>query len=214
MTVSGANRIAGLDVSRETSEAFEAFEAFEALVRRWNPAINLVSKSSLANIRERHTLDSAQLFSLRGKGAAHWVDLGSGGGFPGIIIAILARELCPEMRVTLVESDARKAAFLFEAARTLGLDVTVMNQRIESLPGLRADVLSARALASLTDLLGYARAHLRDDGLAVFPKGGRHAEEVAEAQRDWVFEIDSVPSLSEPEAAILLIRKINRAHES
>jgi len=201
----------GLDVSRET---LEALETFEALVRRWNPAINLVSKSTLPTLRERHTLDSAQLFAFCPTSASHWVDLGSGGGFPGIIIAVLARDQRPGLRVTLVESDARKATFLRESARVLGLGLSVMNKRIETLPALNADVLSARALAPLVQLLGFAHTHLREDGLAILPKGGRHADELAEARRKWEFELEAQPSLSDPEAAIFLIRKINRAHES
>lgn len=211
MSVAGAQMVADQSVSRETSEALSQLEG---LVQRWNPAINLVSKASLLHLRDRHILDSAQIFGHAPVGARHWVDLGSGGGFPGLVVAILAKEKQPQLHFTLVESDARKATFLRQAARELGLSVEVLAQRIESVPELKADVLSARALAPLSALLGYAERHLQPDGVAIFPKGERFADELAEARRHWKFEVDCRPSLSDPGAAILVIRKIERAHET
>ena len=142
-----------------------------------------------------------------------WVALGSGGGFPGLVVAILAQEMKPDLRVTLVESDLRKATFLRQASQALGVPVTVRTERIESLAPQNADVLSARALASLADLLGYAERHLRADGLAIFPKGARWAEELAQARTMWAFDPYSRQSLSEAEAAILEIRNIHRARQ-
>jgi 16S rRNA (guanine527-N7)-methyltransferase len=203
--------VAGQSVSRET---FEALEALEALVRRWNSAINLVSKTTLSDLWQRHIVDSAQLFAHCPPSARHWVDIGSGGGFPGLVIAILAKESMRELHVTLVESDMRKATFLRQAVQALGLDVTVHSDRIESLPSLASDVISARALAPLSKLLSVAASHLRHDGVALFPKGARHAEEMAEARKSWSFEAKTQPSLSESGAAILVIRNINRAKQN
>lgn len=200
--------VGGLSVSRET---FAALQALEALVRRWTPAINLVSKGTLPHLWTRHIVDSAQLFSLCPESAETWVDMGSGGGFPGLVIAILAREARPNLRVTLVESDLRKATFLRQAAQTLNLDVAVKSQRIESLEPLHADVLSARALASLQELVAIASQHLQPNGLAIFPKGARFQEELAQARETWAFDVDTRPSLSDGEAAILVIRSIHRA---
>ncbi|MDM7931699.1 16S rRNA (guanine(527)-N(7))-methyltransferase RsmG [Tabrizicola sp.] len=208
MNASGELRIAGLDVSRET---FEALEAFAALVRRWNPAVNLVSATSLSHLFDRHIVDSAQLYKLAPTATQNWVDLGSGGGFPGLVIAILAKGQNSDLRITLVESDARKATFLRQAAQSLGLQVCVLNDRIESIPQLGADVLSARALAPLVGLLPFAERHLRSDGSAIFPKGARFAEELTEARKSWDFEVDTHSSLSEPGSAVLVIRKIRRA---
>lgn len=208
MNASGELRIAGLDVSRET---FEALEAFAALVRRWNPAVNLVSATSLSHLFDRHIVDSAQLYKLAPSATQNWVDLGSGGGFPGLVIAILAKGQNSDLRITLVESDARKATFLRQAAQSLGLQVCVLNDRIESIPPLGADVLSARALAPLVGLLPFAERHLRSDGSAIFPKGARFAEELTEARKSWDFEVDTHSSLSEPGSAVLVIRKIRRA---
>jgi 16S rRNA (guanine527-N7)-methyltransferase len=203
--------VAGQSVSRET---FAALENFEALVRRWNPAINLVSKASLVGLRDRHTIDSAQLLAFCPSSAQRWVDLGSGGGFPGLVIAILARELRTALHVTLVESDARKATFLREAVRVLNLDADIRNERIESLLRLEADVLSARALAPLAGLLSYAEQHLQTEGVALFPKGAKHNEELVEARKLWRFDLVSHASLLDSEAAVLEIRKVQRAQQS
>jgi 16S rRNA (guanine527-N7)-methyltransferase len=209
MTVA-EGRLAGQIVSRET---MQALREFEALVRRWTPAINLISKSSVPVIWDRHIVDSAQLFALRPQGAQHWIDIGSGGGFPGLVIAILAQEAAPGMKITLVESDARKSTFLRTAAKSLGLNVDVITDRVELLPNMQAEVLSARALAPLVDLIPYAIQHLAPDGVALFPKGARHSEEVAAARQRWLFDIESRVSVSEPDAAILIIRNIERAKQ-
>jgi 16S rRNA (guanine527-N7)-methyltransferase len=210
MTAAVEELVAGLNVSRET---IAALQSFEALVQRWNPAINLVSKSSLSQLWPRHILDSAQIFTFCPPKAQSWGDLGSGGGFPGIVVAILAKELMPGLRVTLVESDARKATFLRQAVQALGLPTVVQSQRIESTEPLRADILSARALASLPDLLGFADRHLAPGGTAIFPKGERFPEEIADARKTWAFDVDTRPSLSEAKAAILVIRNIRRAQD-
>ena len=202
--------LGGIDVSRET---FAKLQAFGELVQRWTPAINLVSKATLPDLWNRHIVDSAQIFAFCPPDARSWVDLGSGGGFPGLVVAILSHQFSPDLRVTLVESDLRKATFLRQAAQTLGLNVDVRTQRIEDLPEMNANVVSARALAPLSDLLSYADKLLATDGVAVFPKGARHAEELAAARRAWDFDVDTRPSLSDGEAAILVIRNIHRAHD-
>jgi 16S rRNA (guanine527-N7)-methyltransferase len=199
--------VAGLDVSRET---LAALQQFEELVRRWTPAINLVSKATLLDLWTRHILDSAQIFALCPFSATSWADLGSGGGFPGVVVAILAKQLKPELRVTLVESDLRKATFLRQAAQTLALSVSVCSSRIEALDPLNAEVISARALAPLTDLLAHADRHLAARGLAIFPKGARYAEELAVAREAWAFDVDAQQSHSDADAAILVIRNIHR----
>jgi 16S rRNA (guanine527-N7)-methyltransferase len=208
MTTASEATVGGLTVSRET---FGALKELEALVRKWTPAINLVSKNTVPHLWERHIVDSAQVFQLCPTGAETWVDLGSGGGFPGLVIAALAREALPGLHVTLVEADLRKATFLRQAAQALALSVDVRSQRIESLPPLSADVLSARALAPLSALIGYADVHLKPGGVAIFPKGARYLDELAEARSLWSFDVDTQPSLSEGEAAILVIRNIHRA---
>ncbi len=207
MSTDAHGLIERLNVSRET---LTALADFETLVSKWTPIINLVAKSTIGSLRDRHTADSAQLFGLAPINATQWLDLGSGGGFPGIVLAILARELRPALRMTLVEADGRKAVFLREAVRTLGLDAIVNNERIEDLKPQEAEVISARALAPLATILGYAARHLSDGGLALFHKGERSEVEIGAARARWVFEVDSVCSLSDPRSKILMIRKIQR----
>lgn len=205
MTVDGGSAARVLDVSRETSERLRDYLA---LVEKWNPAINLVAPGSLADGWRRHVADSQQLWSLAGVSAGHWLDIGSGGGFPGMVIAILARDLAPGLRVTLVDSDSRKCVFLKEAARSLMLDIEVRKERIETLPPMGADVISARALAPLDSLLGFAALHMKADGLALFPKGRTAQAEIDAARRNWVFDCEATASQTDSEAVVLKIRNI------
>lgn len=195
-----------LNVSRET---LERLRCYEALLNKWNPAINLVAKSTLQDAWTRHFVDSAQIFSL-GAGAAHWADLGSGGGFPGMVVAILAAEQAPDMRVTLVESDQRKATFLRTVARETGANVDVIVARIEETAPLNADVVSARALASLDGLLGFAERHLNHNGKAIFLKGENYQHEVNEALASWRFDVQKTPSTTDSRAVILTIGELTR----
>ncbi|MBL3568266.1 16S rRNA (guanine(527)-N(7))-methyltransferase RsmG [Rhodovulum sulfidophilum] len=205
--MSGSLQVLG-DVSRETSERLSAYAA---LLRKWNPAINLVARSTLDDLETRHFKDSAQLFGLCPTDARHWVDLGSGGGFPGLVIAILARELAPDLHVTLIESDQRKAAFLRTVCRDLGVAATnVIDSRIESAKPQGADVLSARALAPLPRLLDYADRHLAPGGVALFPKGARFAEELDAALASWRFDVQNHPSKTDPQAVVLKLGGIAR----
>ena len=134
------------DVSRETQERLEIYGD---LLTKWNPRINLVSKKSLDEMWTRHFADSAQIFALAPHSVDHWVDMGSGGGFPGLVVAILGQDGGSPRRMTLIESDARKAAFLRVVIRETGLTATVLNERIEKAAPQSANVLSARALTDL-----------------------------------------------------------------
>ena len=196
------------NVSRET---LVRLEEYAALLAKWNPVINLVSKSTLPDVWQRHMRDSAQLWPLCPKGARLWVDIGSGGGFPGIVIAILAAELAPEMRVILIESDQRKATFLRTVAQTLGLELRVESQRAEDVPPLGADVVSARALTALSGLLPLAQRHLAENGAAIFPKGQSAAQELTDALELWQFAVTKTPSETDHQAVVLQIRDIARA---
>jgi len=202
-----ASFLAARNVSRET---LERLSRYETLLRKWNPAINLVAKSTVEQIWTRHFLDSAQLFDLAGPEWHTWVDLGSGGGFPGLVIAILAAEERPEAVVTLIESDGRKAAFLANVSRGLGLRARIVNARIESVQPLGVPVLSARALAPLGALVGFAAGHLTADGVALFPKGANHAAELDEALEAWRFSYETTPSATDPNAVVFSIRDISR----
>lgn len=199
--------ISQLDVSRET---LVRLEQFAALLTRWNARINLVASSTVPDLWGRHILDSTQIFALAPRSTRHWVDLGSGGGFPALICAILAREGLPECHFTLIESDKRKCAFLTTAARDLDLPVRVIAERAEAVPGQSADVVSARALAPLPDLLPLVAAHLGQNGVALLPKGKNHAAELAAARAGWQFDADAVESQTDPLARVLILKGIAR----
>jgi 16S rRNA (guanine527-N7)-methyltransferase len=196
------------DVSRET---LERFSTHLALLERWNAHINLVSTTTLPDAWRRHIADSAQLWQLAPRLPKHWLDLGSGAGFPGLVIAAIAAEKSPATHVTLVESDQRKAAFLRSVATESNLIVSISADRIESLSEQEADVVSARALAPLPRLLEMAEKHLKLGGICLFLKGETVHSEVAEAGRLWRINPRIHPSLTDPRAAIVEIGAIDRA---
>jgi 16S rRNA (guanine527-N7)-methyltransferase len=180
---------------------------FTALLLRWNSRINLVAERDPATIRRRHVEDALQLAPLLPPGCGPIGDLGSGGGFPGLVLAMTVSR-----PVHLVEADRRKAAFLTETAAQLGLDhVRVHPDRIESarIPLLAA--VTARALAPLETLLGHAERLLAPDGTAIFPKGRTAEAELTDARHRWTFRAERFPSRTDPEAAILRLSQIRRA---
>lgn len=191
-----------LDVSRE---AMLKLGTFLDLVEKWNPKINLVSVASLASAWTRHMLDSAQLLSLVNRPTGVWLDIGSGGGFPGIVVSIIAQESNPDLRVSLVEADRRKAVFLGEAVRKLNLTAKVYCERIENLPPMDAQIISARALAPLESLLPMVSRHLSEGGVALFPKGHSFQMELNAARRNWSMQYEAVPSKTDSDGAILKI---------
>ena len=196
-----------LDVSRET---MDRLEVYVQLLKKWNPKINLVSRSTLDDLWERHFVDSAQLYSLVPSGFCRWVDLGSGGGFPGMVCAIIAAEKSPESEFTLIESDARKSVFLRTVARETGVKATVITDRIERASPAEADVLSARALADLPTLLEFCARHLQKTGTALLPKGVYWEKEVQDARKSWFFGCEPTTSITESGAVILRIGGISR----
>jgi len=201
-----SSQLGGVDVSRET---IQNLEHFAALVTKWTPKINLIAKGSVLDIWDRHIIDSVQLYRFAPKAYEKWADLGSGGGFPGIILAILAKEKQPNAHFTLIESDQRKSTFLRTAARELRLSITVIAERIEQTAPLGADVVSARALAPLPSLLPLVGRHMRDGGICLLHKGKQAAQEVADAKNDWSFDLEDHASMTDPEARLLIIQRIS-----
>ena len=195
------------DVSRET---LDRLDAFVALVEKWNPVINLVAKSSLSDIWHRHVEDSAQIILMAELGD-YWIDIGSGGGFPGIVVAIILKEMAPATKVVLVESDVRKATFLRQVAATLDLSCEIHNSRIESLNLPRGKTISARALAPLPKLLKLAENLVEEGGICLFMKGQSYLDELADARKAWSFECEAKKSQTNAAAAVLKIRNIQRA---
>lgn len=203
MTDARDTLIRDFDVSRETLERLDIYEAH---LQKWSPRINLVSKSTLPDAWRRHFLDSAQLARLAPSGKLNWADLGSGGGFPGLVVAILR----PHARVTLIESDRRKCVFLNTVIRETGLTATVLTARIEEVPPLGADVISARALASLDVLLDYTVLHGTPASTALFPRGAQTSDDIAKALETHAFHCETHPSLSNEDGTILRITEIAR----
>jgi len=201
-----SSQLGGVDVSRET---IQNLEDFAVLVTKWTPKINLIAKGSVPDIWDRHIIDSVQLYRFAPKVYEKWADLGSGGGFPGIILAILAKEKQPNAHFTLIESDQRKSTFLRTAARELRLSITVIPERIEQTAPLGADVVSARALAPLPSLLPLVGRHMRDGGICLLHKGKQAAQEVADAKNDWSFDLEDHASMTDPEARLLIIQRIS-----
>ncbi|RDD63257.1 16S rRNA (guanine(527)-N(7))-methyltransferase RsmG [Ferruginivarius sediminum] len=193
-------------VSRET---LERLERYVAVLTKWNRAVNLVGRRTMEDVWRRHILDSAQLFEhlpVQSAGRSRRVvDLGSGAGLPGLVLAAMGAG-----EVHLVESDQRKATFLREAARQMDVDVEVHASRIESLPPLDADAVTARALAPLTDLLAYAAPLLGRDGICLFLKGEGVEQELTRAGKAWKMTLDRIPSRSDRRGSILRIGGIGR----
>ncbi len=179
--------------------------AYADLLVKWQARINLVGPDTLPDVWKRHFLDSAQIFPLLRRPFSRLVDLGSGAGFPGLVLAILG---VPD--VHLVESDARKAVFLREAARITATPITVHAQRIEKLPPLAAGIITSRALAPLEKLLDLAHPHLAPNGDFFFLKGKGADDELTRAGKEWIISIDRIPSQTDPSGAILHLREVRR----
>ena len=208
-TLLEADRAATLrrfDVSHETSKRLDAFVD---LLRTWQAKTNLVAPSTLDSIWSRHIADSLQLLSLA-PGARNWIDLGSGGGFPGIVIAAT---LNSPAQVHLVESNGKKAAFLREAARVTGAPATIHAQRIEQFSQQfqgDVDTVTARALAPMTELLGYVAPLLKTGAQALLLKGQDVADELTQAAKYWRIEYALQPSQTDPNARIVIVRGLER----
>lgn len=190
--------------------AIVRLEAYAALLNKWQKAINLVAPKTLPELWSRHFLDSAQLLEYAPKDTTRWLDLGSGGGFPGLVIAALF-----DGHVHMVESDQRKSTFLREAARAMNVPATVHVKRIEAVDpadlhkamGGAPQVISARALAPLNDLISLAKPLAAADTTYLFPKGRNAEDELTEARRYWTLPIaEKLLSRTDPEASILLLR--------
>ena len=195
-------------VSRETTKRLIRYEE---LLRQWQKAVNLVAPGTLNDIWHRHFADSAQLARLVPPGAQSLMDMGAGGGFPGLVLAIMLAER-GSLHVTLIESDNRKAAFLREVARQTGTPVDILSARIEK-PETQSkvqavDAITARALAPLSRLLSLSAPYFAPSSVGLFLKGRDIRGEIEAAEADWRFDIELVTSLTDAEGRIAVVRNV------
>jgi len=195
-----------IPVSRETGERLAAYVA---LVRKWQPAENLIAPAPLPEIWQRHVADSAQLLAIF-PGSQQWLDLGTGAGFPGLVVAIAGE---PGTHVHLVESNRRKCAFLRTAVRETGAPATVHEGRVADILAAfvpRVDRVAARALAPLSELLGLAEPVMTAGTPAAFHKGQDYRAEIADAYKSWAFDLVEHPSRVGEGGMILEISNLRR----
>ncbi len=194
---------AAASVSRET---LEQLKRYAELLADWNARHNLVSDRSMADVWKRHFCDSAQIADLLPKGAKTLVDLGSGAGFPGLVLAALR----PGLRITLIEATRKKYDFLKVVAGELGLAADIRNERIEDVGPKPFDVITARACAPLPQLLSYAQRFWARGSVGLFHKGQNLASELTEAHKSWRIQVEQHSSRSDPSGIILEIRELQR----
>ena len=206
-----ADRDRALALAPVSRETLARLDRFVALLLQWQRTTNLIAPSTVANLWTRHVADSLQLVPLA-PDARRWVDLGSGGGFPGIVVACALADY-PDAVVHLVESNVKKAAFLRQAAAATGVRALVHHARIEDFVTTcreHAEVVTARALAPLTELLALAEPLLKTSAQALFPKGQDVEAELTLASKYWNIETTLVPSKTNPKARIVVVRKAER----
>jgi 16S rRNA (guanine527-N7)-methyltransferase len=191
-----------IPVSRET---LDRLKAYAVLLTRWSARINLVGRDTLADLWRWHILDSAQLHRWVPSTARNLIDLGSGAGLPGLLLAILGVP-----GVELIEADSRKSAFLREAARITEADVTIRPCRVQAVTAHPADIVTARACAPLHRLLDLAERFLAPGTLCLFPKGQRFEEELTLARKAWTMNVSVEQSLSDRRGVILRLQQVAR----
>jgi 16S rRNA (guanine527-N7)-methyltransferase len=189
--------------------AMERLSRYETLLRAWNAHTNLVAPSTLADIWGRHFWDSAQLMTHLPVGARTILDIGSGAGFPGLVLAIMLKDTRTGT-VHLVDSTQKKCRFLAEVAAACGVEPVIHWARAEDLAPLGADVVTARAVAPLTALLPLIERHLSADAVALLLKGAKATEELTLARLAWELEANAIPSRSDSTGMVLRVTRLRR----
>lgn len=196
-------------VSRETfeskygAELYKKLDEFRDLLLKWNKKINLISKNTLNSIFDRHILDSLQILEYIPK-ESEIIDLGSGGGFPGIILSLAGIQ-----QMTLIESDSRKTAFLLQAASLCEQKIDIINERVENIEGLSCDVITSRGFASLDNIFKLSeKISVKDKFL--LHKGASYTEELASAEKHWLFKVHAHDSITSDQGKILEISNLVR----
>lgn len=195
-----------------SDDVLAGLEAYVALLEKWQRTVNLVGRGSLGDVWRRHVLDSAQLAPHLPPTATVIADIGSGAGFPGLVLAVMDPVVGAEYH--LIESNERKCAFLREANRITGADATVHHCRVENLRGLKADLVVARSVAPLAKLLPIAIPVLKKQGQCLFLKGKKWREELTETKNKWNMKESTIRSMSDPSGMILKLEAITRRDDS
>lgn len=197
---------------KQPSTALSAkLNKYHELLLKWSKVINLVAPSTLPDAKMRHFVDSTQIIPLIPADAKTLFDIGSGAGFPGMVLAIE----CPNLSVHLIESDTKKCSFLATISRETDIPVIIHNRRIESVDNLNGalpDVITARALASLSELLALTKQWWETNPhlTLIFPKGAKASEELAEARKTYSFQVESIPSQTDKLAQILVLTNVQK----
>ncbi|MEE8393024.1 MAG: 16S rRNA (guanine(527)-N(7))-methyltransferase RsmG [Rhodospirillales bacterium] len=186
-------------------ETMERLAAYRELVVKWRGAVNLIGPATVKDIWRRHMLDSAQILPHLPPNAEPVLDIGSGGGFPGLVLAVIGG-----LEVHLVESNSRKCAFLRQAARATSAPAVIHESRIEDMEPFIAGVITARATAPLEKLLGYAEPFMDNATLCLFLKGRNHDRELTDSEKNWIMETVKVKSLTDRSGVILKLKRISR----
>ena len=201
---------AAINVSRET---IENFKIYQDMLREWNGIHNLVSKRSLPHLWQRHFLDSAQIFRYLPTTATSLVDLGTGAGFPGLVLAEILRDR-KRFRTVVYESTGKKCRFLEAVTKRLGLNVEIRNSRVEAAQDEVFDIVTARALAPLPDLLAYAQRFFGHNTTGLFLQGQNIASELTQTHKSWKMITRQHPSISDPSGIILEVRELKSVREN
>ena len=194
-----------LNVSRET---LDIFSVYGETLAKWQSKINLISGKTIDNVWRRHFLDCAQLHNLLPSGTKNILDIGSGAGFPGLVLAVMGVK-----NVTLVEADSKKCLFLSEVVRLTGRHANIVNCRIEEFDGGHFDVITARALAPMDKLLPYINPHFGPKTKGIFLKGQQVDRELTKAKKQWKLKYKTVPSITSDGGSIIIVEKISSGSE-
>ena len=204
------NFIKKYNVSRET---YQNLETMVNLLHQWQDKFNLVSRNSLPEVWTRHIADSAGLFKYLPPEVDSVYDFGSGAGFPGLVLAVMAKEIYPSMHFVLIESIAKKTLYLNAVKELTGANVEIINNRIENIKAEKADVITSRAMCALPELLKYSRPFCGKDTKLIFLKGRSYEQEVASAKKDWKFNLEIIQNQESEDGVILVITDLHHKGE-
>lgn len=189
-------------------EVVEKLDAYVSLLNEWQRKMNLISSNTLSIVWTRHILDSAQVYKYIEPQDKVIMDFGSGAGFPALVLSIMDQN--QQLDIHLVESDGKKCQFLDAVKEKCKLNVTIHNERIENLPHLSVNIITARALAALDKLISYASPFMTWETRCIFLKGKKASEEINEAKKKWMFDLEKHQSVSSDEGQILILSKVKK----